>query len=267
MKTICVTGMDGSGKSTLAERLVREFKENYGLRAEEVSLWDVIRKLPQGTHVLQASGSQIDFYSELLCPEARLYFALHMLSQAFAMVRESKADVLILNAHWYKYFASIVVQARDHYAGTGQGPSEDQLLSVMGLLPEPDLTFFLDADPSNTKSRKPSYSGFETGFAPLRDADTFLKFQMRAYEVMSRHAKNEDWIRIDAEQEAEAVAQAVLKHPALRRLIRKPGLPRAGRGGLLPRVGAQRANTSPQRASASKRVRETDSVLRGRARV
>ncbi len=250
---ICVTGMDGSGKSTLAERLVREIGTRSALKVEEVSLWDVIRKLPQGTHVLQASAKEIDFYSELICPEARMYFALHMLSQAFAMARESNADVLILNAHWYKYFASVVVQASDHYGNRGvQGPSEDQLLSVMGLLPEPDLTFFLDAEPSETQSRKERYSGFETGFAPRRDADAFLKFQTRAYEVMGRHARNEGWIRIDTQKGAEAVAEKVLNHPALRRLLRK---------GLRPRENAVQRVLGAQSSGARAAFR------RSRARI
>ncbi|MHB8471807.1 MAG: hypothetical protein ACYDC8_02925 [Gammaproteobacteria bacterium] len=206
---ICVTGMDGSGKSTVVDTLLHELTITHGLIATEISVWDSIKNTSRGAHCLQQPRDELDGYLSLLCPEARMLFVLHLLSEAFAMARQSGINVGVINAHWYKYYASVLVQ----------GGAEDRLLPIMGLLPSPNLTFFLDVPAKTTALRKSSFSGFETGYSETRDTRAFEMFQTKAIKVIDRLADRGDWIRVDASLDQTAVIECILGHPEFQNLI------------------------------------------------
>jgi len=164
---VCVTGADGSGKSTLiralAERLAAE-----GRSVAVVSIWDLYADR-RVSDVFRSRALLMD-YLAALSPLSRCYFLLHALRGA--LDGAPAADILLLDAYWYKYMAG----------EAAHGVPPRVLLGLVQDFPRPDSIWYLSAPTELAAERKAGFSAYETGFADA-SAEAFIAFQ----EKLKRH--------------------------------------------------------------------------------
>lgn len=184
-KMIAITGADGTGKSTLIERLV---SDNQGF--VEVSIWDAMDR-----NLFHSKGD-IDNYLCSLTSNARLLFLAHALIQGLEKARASSAKILILNAYYYKYFASELALGAD--------PKLVQQL--ISFFPQPDLVLKLETSEEIAFGRKERLSQYECGVqAPTQE--NFVEFQKRALAKWSFYDQS-NWAIISTNRPKEEVFAA-----------------------------------------------------------
>ncbi|NLE79627.1 MAG: hypothetical protein GX610_08580 [Rhodococcus sp.] len=180
---ICISGGDASGKSTQVAALAAALAAD-GRSVAEVSIWDaftdphVASKLPFGRR------EDVFAYLRILGPGARAHFLFHALHVALDLALEQSPDIVLLNAHWYKYFATEVAHGGD----------PEVLRAWTEGFPVPDLTFFLEISPETALSRKEQRSDYESGYG---DAVAFVEFQTRSQEVLAGLCTELGWTRLD----------------------------------------------------------------------
>jgi thymidylate kinase len=175
--SVSFSGVDGAGKSTQIHAL-RDSLERQGLRVRIVAFWDEIAAL---TSLREGVGHRI-FKGEKgvgspLKPVNRrdknirswpmsvvrlgLYF-LDALSTRFRVRRalRSGVDAIIFDRYIYDQFANLNLRRPLLRA---------YVVAVMRLVPRPDVSYILDADPAHARARKPEY--------PL----DFIKINRQAY--------------------------------------------------------------------------------------
>jgi dTMP kinase len=195
---ICVAGGDGSGKTTQIARLTAFFEERHRTVAP-VSIWDaftdpaVVSKLPF------ARPSDIYPYLKLLGPVCRTHFLFHALHFALERARERRPNVMLLNAYWYKYFATEVAHGGD--------PAE--LRRLAAGFPEPDLTFYLSVSPQDALARKTHRSDYESGYG--EDEQEFLDFQRRAHQALQALAAEYSWTDLDGRSSPDDITTAMIQ--------------------------------------------------------
>jgi thymidylate kinase len=162
---VSFSGVDGAGKSTQIEAL-RTWLQEQGLNVRIIAFWDNIATL---TSLREGAGHKL-FKGEkgVGSPEApvnrrdknvqswpmlcvRIFLcALDALSTRMHVRRalQSGADFIIFDRYIYDQFANLrlrnrLVRAYVHW--------------LMKLVPRPDVSYFLDADPKQARARKPEY--------------------------------------------------------------------------------------------------------------
>jgi thymidylate kinase len=162
---ISFSGIDGAGKSTQIQTL-RARLTNMGLRIEIFSLWNDVARLTRirkaASRALFRGGKGVGTPSApverqdknvrpwfMTCMRMCLYF-LDALSLRIIVRKaiRSGADVVIFDRYIFDELANLTLQ----------NPfirSYVQLL--LKLVPKPHISFLLDADPIEARSRKPEY--------------------------------------------------------------------------------------------------------------
>lgn len=168
MRSVCsvsFSGIDGAGKSTQIDRL-RDGLETRGLRVRILRFWDDVAAL---TSLREHAGHKV-FKGEkgIGTPEAPvnrrdknvrgwpmtgLRLALYLLDalsmrRVFQKAARSGADFLIFDRFVYDELANLNLNRRliRAYARV-----------LVWLVPKPDVSFVLDADPEAARARKPEY--------------------------------------------------------------------------------------------------------------
>jgi dTMP kinase len=195
---ICIAGGDGSGKSTQIARLTAFFEDRHR-KVAPVSIWDaftdpaVVSKLPF------ARPSDVYGYLELLGPVCRTHFLFHALHLALQRASDRQPNVMLLNAYWYKYFATEVAHGGD--------PAE--LRRLAAGFPEPDLTFYLSVSPLDALARKTQRSDYESGYG--KDDQKFLDFQHRAHQALQALAVEYSWTELDGRSSPDHLTTAMIQ--------------------------------------------------------
>ncbi|HEY3705925.1 MAG TPA: thymidylate kinase [Terracidiphilus sp.] len=162
---VSFSGVDGAGKSTQIAAL-RSWVEAQGLRVKTITFWDNIACL---TQVREGAGHKI-FKGEkgVGSPEAPVNrrdknvqswpmtcvrFGLYTLD-AFSTRRNVKralagdADFIIFDRYIYDQFANLKLRSPFVRAWVKM---------LMKIVPRPDISYVLDADPKAARARKPEY--------------------------------------------------------------------------------------------------------------
>lgn len=163
--TVSFSGMDGAGKSTQINAL-RNRMEGAGMRVALVPFWDEVATLTG----LRESTGHVVFKGDkgVGSPEAPvnrrdknvrsplmtgLRFFLYLLD-AFSLRRvarkaqRSGLDLVIFDRYAYDELANLNLR----------NPAVRAYVRlVMMIVPRPDISFFLDADPVQARARKPEY--------------------------------------------------------------------------------------------------------------
>jgi len=179
---ISFSGIDGAGKSTQIENL-RSRLEEAGRSVQIITFWDDVATLKQfregvghkvfkGDKGIGSPDAPIhrrdkNVQSPLVSlSRLGLYFsdALSLRSKVRAVVK-SNADVVIFDRYVFDELANLKLSSAAIRA---------YIRAVMKLVPRPDVSFILDADPDAAFARKPEY--------PLE----FLHTNRRAYLTLAQ---------------------------------------------------------------------------------
>lgn len=162
---ISFSGIDGAGKSTQISNL-RTFADDLGLKVTQLAFWDdvVVMKPYREGFVQKVLMSEKGIGSPEK-PVARrdknvrgwhlnlarhfVYSldALHLYSVA-ARVQAGGADLVIMDRYIYDELANLPLDSPITQA---------YVRTVMRMVPQPDISFVLDADPVAARARKPEY--------------------------------------------------------------------------------------------------------------
>lgn len=188
MRLIAITGTDGTGKSTLCRNLCAKYAT-----FKEVSIWDAMN----GS--LFHSKKDIDNYLCSLSANARLLFLSHALIQALDLAKKSRAEVLLLNGYYYKYFASELALGAD----------KELVKKMIGIFTKPEINIELSGDPKVTFSRKEKLSRYECGLQ-VPSMETFQEFQKRVLVEWGFFDRSE-WNIISSEDSIDEVFNNCIK--------------------------------------------------------
>lgn len=203
MISVCITGPDGSGKTTQIGRIAQCLERDRGLNVAPVTIWDQMIDPQTKDAALISSPGDVDRYLGTLASLPRALFLYHCLAQAVALAAAREPDVLLHNAHWYKYYATEVAYGAD----------AAQLRQIADtVFAEPSITFYLDISPEEAYRRKThlSPSGYESGFAAERTKESFIAFQTKAHKALGDLCRERQWIRIDGNESADALTDIIL---------------------------------------------------------
>jgi thymidylate kinase len=162
---VSFSGVDGAGKSTQIAAL-RTWLEAQGLRVSILTFWDNIAAL---TGLREGAGHRI-FKGEkgVGSPEAPVNrrdknvqswpmtcvrFGLYALDAVSTRINVKKmlrsdADFIIFDRYVYDLFANLKL---------GNGFVRAYVKVLMKIVPRPDISYVLDADPQAARARKPEY--------------------------------------------------------------------------------------------------------------
>ena len=185
---ICITGPDGCGKSTLVSGVMEKIKTETKLKAELISIWDMLLYSPEFQAVIGfTSKEELDRYLEILDPVSRSLFLFHVFNQSMELAKKKEADIFIIDSYWYKYFATEIAHGAD----------KDVIFPITSIFPEPEFTCFISVSPELAFSRKDKCSGYEIGYAPSHTKEAFIAFQNPAYEIFQELCDRKDWIKLN----------------------------------------------------------------------
>jgi thymidylate kinase len=208
-ETVCVSfsGIDGAGKSTQIAAL-RARAEEMGLRVRVIAFWDEIAAL---TGVREGAGHKL-FGGEkgvgrpeapvnrrdknvqswpMSCVRLGLYLLdAFSLRRAMKSALRSGADLVIFDRYMYDELANL---------NLGNPLMRAYVRGIMGLIPRPQVSYLLDADPAAARARKPEY--------PLE----FLHANRQRYLELNRLIGG---LTVVAPMAIEDAKQEVLRHAA-----------------------------------------------------
>ena len=165
VKTVSFSGVDGAGKTTQIDNLCA-FLTKQGIRYQVLRFWDDIAQL---TNVREGTGHRV-FKGEkgigrpdapvnrrdknvrgfpMTCIRMFLYLADAISTRTvFKRAQQGEAEFVIFDRYTYDELANlnlknVFVRAYVRF--------------IMWLVPRPDISFLLDADPEAARARKPEY--------------------------------------------------------------------------------------------------------------
>ena len=206
---VSFSGIDGAGKSTQIEALAAHLTKD-GLRVHVVRFWDHIARLKG---IRETSGHKVfkgdkgigspsapinrrdkNVQSGLMTCVRLFLYLVDALSTRLAVKRmlRSGFDLVIFDRYTYDELANLNLR---------NPIIREYARMILALVPRPDVSYLLDADPDQARARKPEY--------PL----DFVRANREAYLKLADLVTGLTVIRAMAVQEVEAevIAHAVRK--------------------------------------------------------
>jgi len=165
VRSVSFSGVDGAGKTTQIDNLCA-FLTEQGVRYRVLRFWDDIARL---TNVREGTGHRV-FKGEkgigspdrpinrrdknvrgfpMTCIRMFLYFVDALSTRkVFGSAMRSDVDFVIFDRYTYDELANMNLQ---------NTVVRTYVRFIMALVPRPDISFLLDADPDAARARKPEY--------------------------------------------------------------------------------------------------------------
>ena len=194
MKTICITGLDGCGKTTQSKLLADKLPDS-----RIVSVWDLIKRPEFQSWTIYKMPPDVEQYVANLHPVSRSLFIFHAFDVAYRHALKLKADYIIFDGYWYKYWA--IEQAMGAPKELGQFFSTQYLV--------PDYTFYLDLSPEELVKRKKQISVYEAANQTDKIL-AFIEIQYKAKEILKKILP-ENTIHLNATENFDVIHQNIVK--------------------------------------------------------
>ncbi len=192
-KLICITGIDGAGKNTLINLLEKELNSTY-----VSNIWDAMDGCI--TTIPFKSKKDIDNYLCELSPNSRTLFLAHALKYSVDRAINSGSEYVLLNAYFYKYFATEMQLGTDN----------ELIKNLINYFPLPNHIFLLDISVNEAAKRKDRLSRYECGLVNNPTIFDFIEFQSKVKDKWD----NFDyigWTKLDATKTPKELLDVVLK--------------------------------------------------------
>lgn len=186
------TGIDGAGKSTQAGLLAKFVRDNFGPTYLFEPRTDLVSQL------------MVDLAWQYGRTGRREYFGHYAVdfAKAFDVIRDhfgTAAPLLAAGMH--------VISPRSSYCRLAtaigmSGERDKRIEQVLGLIPKPDLLFWLDVDPE---------VGFQRITARGIDAEDF-EFLQAFCGALRGMSERTAWIRIEAARRVEEISEEIRRH-------------------------------------------------------
>lgn len=199
-RLVCVTGADGSGKTTQIVRLAERLARRERMKVAAVTVWDLLLDPAAQGSVPFKGPREVDRYLGILHPTARALFIYHCFYQALELAKRRDPEVLLVNAYWYKYYATEVAHGGD----------ADVLLRLAGVFEEPEITFFLRVSVEEALRRKTEPSAYECGFPEEPGPEAFAAFQRRAHAALDALAAGRGFVELSGAESPDAITDLIV---------------------------------------------------------
>ena len=143
--------------------------------------------------------SDIYTYLKLLSPVSRTHFLFHALHLALERAWERKPNVLLLNAYWYKYFATEVAHGGDPSLAAPAGGGVSRAGPHVLPFGQPGGRVGAQVPAQRLRER-----------LPARRADIFA-FQRRAHEALDALAVEFSWSELDGRSSPSEITTTMIQ--------------------------------------------------------
>ncbi len=186
------TGIDGAGKSTQAGLLAKYVRDNFGPTYLFEPRTDLISQLMVNLAWQYGRVGRREYFG---------HYAVDF-AKAFDVIRDhfgTAAPLLAAGMH--------VITPRSSYCRLAtsigmSGQRDKRIEQVLGLIPKPDLLFWLDIDP-NVAFQRITFRAIDA-----EDFD-FLQVFCNALRSMP---EAKDWVRIDGDRGVEEISLEIVEH-------------------------------------------------------
>ncbi|MFF2549517.1 hypothetical protein ACFVUS_00905 [Nocardia sp. NPDC058058] len=192
---VCIAGGDASGKSTQVAAVAKTLRDQ-GISTAEAGIWDALDDPVIAARLPFRDRDEVFGYLRVLRPSSRALFLFHAVQVAVELAAAAAPEVILLNAYWYKYFATEVAHGGDPAA----------LRAHASGFAAPDLTCYLKVSPGTALARKIERSDYESGYG---DAEKFLEFQQQSQTVLDGLSRELGWHELDGTAEPGILTRTI----------------------------------------------------------
>jgi dTMP kinase len=183
---VAVYGNDGAGKSTLV-RAIKAQLATEGVSCEVFDKWDILSAdLSPQTQFIKPDIDALRVAISRMEGVSRTLFLFWSIA---VTLRESSADVVLLDGYWFKHGAAEIALGADR-----------RLVEALGsALPMPDVAIHLDVDPMVAAERKQlRFTPYECGCVEPCSLDLFIGHQGRVRAALRSIKVGRSAVLIDA---------------------------------------------------------------------